>query len=237
MTASTDPALLPGPMIDSEDPAVVAFAREAVAGAQDEFERATRLYYAVRDGFRYDPYRVDLSQEGLRASRVLQDGFGWCVPKAILLAAACRAVGLPARLGLADVRNHLSTQRLRDMMGTDMFYCHGYTTIRLDGQWVKATPAFNVELCQKMNLHPLEFDGSADSIYHPFDRAGQRHMEYVALRGEFDEVPRDMLLQVFAEHYPSLLPGHSAAATGPAAPDWDADVAAEAGLPQRNRTK
>jgi hypothetical protein len=102
---------------------------------------------------------------------------------------------------------------------------------------VKATPAFNIELCSKLNLHPLEFDGSEDSIYHPFDKAGQRHMEYVALRGEFDDVPRDMLLQVFAEHYPSLLPRHAADTTGPAAPDWDADVAAEACLPEHNRTK
>lgn len=224
MTDTADSALQPRTMVDADHPAVVAFARQTVAGAQGERERATRLYYAVRDGFRYDPYQVDLSEAGLRASRVLQDGFGWCVPKATLLAAACRAVGIPAQLGLADVRNHLSTERLREMMGTDMFYCHGYTAIHLDGRWLKATPAFNIELCRKLNLHPLEFDGSEDSIYHPFDKAGQRHMEYVALRGEFDDVPRDMLLQVFAEHYPRLAPREADPA---GQPSWDEDVAAE----------
>ena len=207
-------------MVDADHPAVIAFAQAAAAGAADDRERAVRLYHAVRDGFRYDPYKLDLSVAGLKASRVLADGFGWCVPKAALLAAACRVVGLPARVGLADVRNHLSTARLRATMGTDMFYCHGYTAIHLGGQWLKATPAFNVELCRKLGLHTLEFDGSADSIYHPFDLAGQRHMEYVAMRGEFDDIPRDDLLQVFAQHYPNLLRLDQAS--------WDDDVRAEA---------
>jgi transglutaminase-like putative cysteine protease len=208
-------------MIDAAHPAVQAFAAEHAAGAADERERAVRLYDAVRDGLRYDPYRIDLSAAGMKASRVLADGYGWCVNKAALLAAACRAVGIPARVGLADVRNHLSTARLRAAMGTDVFYCHGYTAIRLGGQWLKATPAFNRELCDKLGLHTLEFDGRADSIYHPFDRAGQRHMEYLRFRGEYDDVPLAQIEQAFAEHYPpSLLAGTSAS--------WADDVAAQA---------
>lgn len=213
--ASTQPAT----MVDSDHPDVVAFAKAATAGAVGERERAVKLYYAVRDGFRYDPYKLDLSIGGLKGSRVLADGFGWCVSKASLLAAACRAIGLPARVGLADVRNHLTTARLREAMGTDIFYCHGYTAILLDGRWLKATPAFNVELCRKLGLHTLEFDGSADSIYHPFDLSGQRHMEYVRFRGEYDDIPREELLQVFAEHYPRLPRLDTA--------NWDDDVAAE----------
>jgi transglutaminase-like putative cysteine protease len=214
-------ALQPAEIIDADHPAVREFAREHTSGAADDRERAVQLYYAVRDGFRYDPYRIDLSAAGLSASRVLADRHGWCVSKAALLAAACRAAGIPARVGLADVRNHLSTARLRASMGTDVFYCHGYTAIKLDGGWLKATPAFNVELCDKLGLHTLEFDGRADSIYHPFDRAGQRHMEYLRFRGEFDDVPRDEIARVFAEHYPpSLLAGSGAS--------WSADVAAEA---------
>lgn len=205
-------------MIDAQHPSVIAFAK-AHAGTGDARERAVRLYYAVRDGFRYDPYKVDLSVNGLKASRVIADGFGWCVPKAVLLAAACRAIGVPARLGLADVRNHLSSARLREVMETDMFYRHGYTAIHLDGNWVKATPAFNVELCHKLGLKTLEFDGRSDSIYHPFDLAGNRHMEYVNFHGEFDEVPRDDLLDVFAKHYPRLPRLDNA--------NWDDDINAE----------
>lgn len=213
------PALQPTPLIDSDHPDVVAFAREAAGDATHPREQAARLYLAVRDGFRYDPYRIDLSEAGLRASRVLAQGHGWCVPKAALLAAACRAVGIPARIGLADVRNHLSTERLRASMGTDVFYCHGYAAIQLGGQWLKATPAFNASLCERMGLRTLEFDGSADSIYHPFDNAGRRHMEYLALRGEFDELPRAMLLEVFARHYPDMVQLQAA--------DWEGDVRTE----------
>ena len=173
MDAVSELALKSTRMIDADHPAVVEFARKTTAAARDARERGVVLYYAVRDRVRYDPYKLDLSPGGLSASRVLADGFGWCVPKATLLAAACRAVGVPARLGLADVRNHLSTARLREAMGTDIFYGHGYTAMHLGGQWLKATPAFNVELCDKLGLRTLEFDGTADSIYHPVRPGGE----------------------------------------------------------------
>ncbi|MGE0828522.1 MAG: transglutaminase family protein [Hyphomonadaceae bacterium] len=213
-------ALRPTFMIDSDHPAVMAFARENVAAASSDKAKAIALYYAVRDGFRYDGYRIDWSPVGLRASTVLSNGYGWCVPKSNLLAAACRAVGVPARVGYADVRNHLSTARMREMMGTDIFYYHGYTSVRIDGCWVKATPAFNIELCAKMSLHPLEFDGETDSIYHPYDLTGQRHMEYLGFRGEHDDVPHADILRCMAEKYPYL--------SDLSAENWDADIAAEA---------
>lgn len=212
-------ALSPTVMIDADNSAVHDFAQQVTVGANTDTDKAVKLYYAVRDGFRYDPYKVDLSVEGLKASRVLADGHGWCIPKAVLLAAACRAVGIPARLGLADVRNHMSTARLREVMGTDMFYRHGYTAIYLNQRWLKATPAFNLELCSKLQIHPLEFDGQQDSIYHPYGLDGQRHMEYVEMRGEHDEVPRDDLLSVFAEHYPHFKRLDTAS--------WNDDVSAE----------
>jgi transglutaminase-like putative cysteine protease len=192
--------LAPTALIDSDHPDVVAFAREHAQGGDDR-ERAVSLYLAVRDRFRYDPYHIDLSPGGMRASSVIAQGSGWCVPKAALLAAACRAAGLHARLGFADVRNHLSTERLRQTMQTDVFIWHGYTDIWLDGQWVKATPAFNIELCNKFGLLPLEFDGRSDSIYHPFDKSGNRHMEYVNQRGTFDDMPLARIVADFQTVY------------------------------------
>ena len=213
--------LQPAEMVDSDHPDVKALAREHARGADDR-ERAVALYYAVRDGFRYDPYRIDLSVMGMKGSTVLAKGYGWCVPKAALLAAACRAAGIPARVGFADVRNHMSTERLRQNMGSDLFVWHGYTDLWLDGQWLKATPAFNIELCDRFGLLPLEFDGRADSIYHPFDKAGNRHMEYVAMHGAFDDVPLQRILDAFARHYPKM-PLHDSAQGG----DFGADAAAE----------
>lgn len=194
------------PLVDSDHPEVRAFAQRHAVGADDR-ERAVALYYAVRDGFRYDPYRLDLGEDGMRASSVLSLGHGWCVTKAALLAAACRAVGIPARLGFSDVRNHLSTQRMRETVATDVFVWHGYTEVWLDDRWWKATPAFNVELCDRFGLLPLEFDGRADSIYHPFDKTGQRHMEYLRERGSFVDVPLARIIADFREVYPAWLHG------------------------------
>ncbi len=195
----------PSPTVDSDNPAIVEFAGDNSADSTDPKEQAIRLYYAVRDGIRYDPYTLDLSIEGLRASTTLHIARGWCVAKAILLAACCRVMGIPARLGFADVRNHLTTARMREVMKTDVFFWHGYTSIYLDKAWVKATPAFNIELCEKFRFKPLEFDGLSDSIYHPFDLVGNRHMEYLRYRGEFVDVPIDLMMETFRREYTSDL--------------------------------
>ena len=196
------PYLDPAVSVDSDHPAVIAFARSEAAGLSDSREIAIRLDYAVRDGIRYDPYRIDLGAGGLSASRCLENGYGFCISKAALLAAALRVHGIAARLGFADVRNHMTSERLRATMGTDLFAYHGYTDVHLDGRWVKATPAFNLTLCQKAGTQPLEFDGATDSILHPFDLSGRRHMEYVRDRGTRADVPRDEIMTVWDDLYP-----------------------------------
>jgi hypothetical protein len=87
-------------------------------------------------------------------------------------------------------------------MGSDLFVYHGYTDLYLDGKWVKATPAFNLALCQRFRVKPLEFDGHEDSIFHPFDEDNRRHMEYLRERGTFADVPVDTIQQAFREAYP-----------------------------------
>ena len=217
--SATDTHLAPTSLLDSDHPLVIAFAQQHAQGAT-VLERAVALYYAVRDKVRYDPYKFDLSAHGMRASTVLSNGYGWCVPKAALMTAACRAAGIPARVGYADVRNHLSTERMRQTMKTDLFIWHGYADILIDGAWVKATPAFNIELTQRFGLLPLEFDGREDSIYHPFDASGNRHMEYVNQRGSFDDMPLARITAAFREFYPEMLVALGAA-------NFDADVERE----------
>jgi transglutaminase-like putative cysteine protease len=217
--------LAPTSLVDSGHTAVRAFAARHAEGNSDR-ERAVALYYAVRDQFRYDPYRIDLSPHGMRASTVLEIGYGWCVTKATLLAAACRAAGIPARMGFADVRNHLSTERMRETMATDIFTWHGYADLWIEGRWVKATPAFNLALCERFGLHPLEFDGIDDSIYHAFDQSGQRHMEYLVDRGRFDDVPLEELVADFRQRYPRWLQ-EAGTLSALGSSDFLADVARE----------
>ena len=213
--------------IDSQHPAVQDFVRQHDRGASQR-ERAVALTHAVRDAFRYDPYRIDLSPQGMRASTVIANGHGWCVPKATLLAAVARAAGIPARLGFADVRNHPSTERMRQTMQTDLFIWHGYAELWLEGAWRKATPAFNLGLCQKFGLLPLDFDGVHDSIYHPFDAAGNRHMEYVNDRGTFDDLPLARIVADFHRVYGNWLPAGSLR-SDLVQDDFLADVARETG--------
>src|SRR2546430_16739237 len=193
--------LQPGHYVDSTHPAVIGFARHHAQGASDR-EKAVAVYYAVRDSIRYNPFQNFMADATYRASVCLAQNLGWCVSKAALLAAAARASGIPARVGFADVKNHLTTPELTAKMGTDLFVYHGYTDLYLDGKWVKATPAFNLSLCQRFRVKPLEFDGRTDSIFHPFDEDNRRHMEYLRDRGNFADVPAADIKRVFAETYP-----------------------------------
>jgi transglutaminase-like putative cysteine protease len=199
-----EPYLRPTEFIDSDHPDVVAYARDAVGSATDPVNRAIALYYRVRDDLRYQPYRFSLHPEDMTASSALARGEAFCVPKAVLLAAGGRAVGLPTRLGFAAVRNHLTTEKLRESLGTDMFYWHGYMEFLLDGRWIKATPAFNLTLCEKAGVKPLEFDGRNDSIFHEYDTAGRRHMEYVEDYGQYDDLPLERMTRELRAAYPHL---------------------------------
>jgi len=189
--------------LDYQHPAVQAFALENTIGAQTDKEKAIQLFYAVRDKIRYDPYRITLSPEGMKASTTLSNGYGFCITKAVLLAAVARCAGIHARLGFADVTNHLTTQKLKQTMGTDLFVYHGYTELWLQDKWIKATPTFNLSLCTRFNVMPLDFDGENDSMLHPFDASGKKHLEYIRYHGSFVDLPFQTIADAFTATYPN----------------------------------
>ncbi len=197
-----DPRYLhPTPILDSDNEAVIRFAREAVGPAEDPVDQAVRLYYAVRDGIWYDPYSPFHRPEHYRASRVLRVGRGYCVQKASVMAAAARVMGIPSRLAFATVRNHLATRQLLEYLGSDLFVYHGVVELFLEGKWVKCTPAFNLELCRRHRVEPLEFDGRTDSIFQPYNLENQRFMEYVAFHGTTHDVPVDEIVAAWERAY------------------------------------
>ena len=136
-------------------------------------EKVVDLYYLIRDGIKYNPYTFAAGKEAFYASYAAERDQAYCIPKSALMVAACRAIGVPARIGLADVKNHLSSKKLLDWLGTDLFVMHGYAEIWLEDKWVKCTPVFNLSLCQKFKVKPLEFDGKEDSIFHPYTEDGK----------------------------------------------------------------
>ena len=195
--------LEPGKFVDSDAPTVIAFAREAAGADGSEHDRVLRLYYAIRDGIIYDPYVDTRRPEAFRASSVLALKRGFCCGKSSLLAAGARVIGVPARVGYADVRNHMTSPKLYERLKTDVFIWHSYTDLFLDGKWVKATPAFNAALCERVGLKPLDFDGRNDSLFHEFDKVGKRHMEYLKDHGPFADVPFDRIVAEFRAFYPT----------------------------------
>ncbi len=197
--------------LNKNHPDVVSFAEKALGRSlklQRELtprERAVRLFYAVRDQIRYDPYRITFEDEAYQAHAVIEAGYGWCISKASLLAAVLRACEIPCVIGLADVMNHLTTDKLRERMGgVTTFYNHGYVALELDGKWFKAVPAFNIELCERFGVKPTEFDGESDALYQEFDQANRRHMEYLADHGTWSDLPMTKIRDDMHHHY-----GHS----------------------------
>ncbi|GAB4424561.1 MAG: transglutaminase family protein [Turneriella sp.] len=196
--------------IDSDHPEVVAYAQKVTQDFATPREKAVALYYAVRDLVMYDMMVENFSREIFKASHCLHAKRTFCIPKAVLLAACARAVGIPSRLGFADVTNHLATPKMLEMLGGDYFAFHGYTDLYIDGKWVKATPAFNERLCRFFKIKPLDFDGQSDSIFHEFSADGKKHMEYIHNHGTFADMPYELMIETFRKHYPHwFAPGGS----------------------------
>ncbi len=196
--------LQPTFFIDSDNPEIVAFAKESIGDASSDREKAVKLYYAVRDGFRYNPYNPRMTANEVTASHLLRAKQGHCIDKAVFLAACARAVGIPSRLEFADVKNHISSEKFVEALKSDIFAMHGITQLFIDGKWVKCTPAFNKELCAIFNVDPLEFDGENDSLFHEFDKKNNKFMEYVAYHGVFDDFPLQYFIGVMILNYPHL---------------------------------
>ncbi len=193
--------LLPTPIINSNHGTIIDHAMNTISGTKDPIERAIKLYYAVRDGIWYTPYYPFYLPEHYRASNILKGGRGFCVCKASLLCALGRACGIPSRVGFASVRNHLATRELIEFMGSDLFVYHGFTEFYLEGKWIKATPAFNVELCKRHRVAPLEFNGRDDSIFQPYNLEERKFMDYVAYLGTYSDIPVDTIVAAWEDFY------------------------------------
>lgn len=190
--------------LDFGTPAVAGFAAEAAAGAKTPTDQAVKLFYAVRDRIRYDAFRIDFRRTTFKESTVIAEGAAFCIPKAVLLAAGARSLGIPAAIGLSDVVNHFTTPKLQAMMGDcDVFIHHGYAALYLESRWVKAAPAFNIELCDRFGTAPTEFDGRSHALLQEYDANRNLHMEYLKDHGFWSELPFDRIKHDFESYYPA----------------------------------
>jgi len=195
--------LEPTEFFDFRHPSVASFVERTIQGEDDPVAQAVRLFHAVRDEVCYDMYGVTIDPSRFRASDVLSRGAGFCIPKACLLVAALRAVGIPSVIGTSDVVNHFTTPKMeRAMGGRTIFLHHGYATMYLAGKWVKAVPAFNKELCERMGVAPTGFDGRSDALLQEYDAEKNLRMSYLKDHGHWTDLPMSRISADFSGYYP-----------------------------------
>jgi len=192
-------------IVDCDSELIIRKTKELTKGLKTDREKAIALFYFVRDSIKYDPYNSADRYEYSIASATLKRGFGLCFQKAAVLVAMCRAVGIPARFGFADIRNHILSQRFLDMMcGSDILVYHGFAEIYLDGKWVIATPAYDLELCRENGFVPTEFDGEHDARLPHHNREGKLHVEYIKYHDSYADLPWQEIYNAGAQHIASL---------------------------------
>lgn len=203
-----DVFLKPTPTIDSDNKLIREKAEELSKGKSKDGEKAITIFYWVRDNIKYTPVVPMEVMETFSAGNTLRRGKGFCVEKAALLSALSRAAGIPARVHFADIRNHLVSEKLLSLMNTNLFAFHGYSELHIDGRWIKATPAFDLTMCQENGFRPVEFNARDDAIFHSHNLEGKLHIEYVNDRGYFSDVPVDDILSTWLEIYnPEVIEG------------------------------
>lgn len=196
--------LQPTFFLDFEDEAIQAIVEPLKSGAYSEREKAVACYLKVRDGWRYNAYKISWAREKWSASAVSKRKEAHCIDKSVLLIACLRALGIPARIHLAKVKNHIAVEKLIEKLGTNELSPHGMVNIYLDGKWRKASPAFNASLCERCKVAPLDFDGINDSLFQEYNQDGQQFMEYLEDYGHFEDVPYEFIINNFKEHYPEF---------------------------------
>jgi transglutaminase-like putative cysteine protease len=97
--------LKPTPVIDCDSPSIQEKTRDLTKGREDIIAKS--LFYFVRDNIKYNMHVPKSLSEDFRASNTLSRGEGYCVQKAVLLAALARVAGIPAGLGFVRLRNNL----------------------------------------------------------------------------------------------------------------------------------
>ena len=171
----------------------------------DQKKQTIKLFYFVRDSIRYSVHMNFVDPEIYKSSHVLQEKISFCIPKAITLASMARAISIPSRIHLVDLKNHRLTKKLIEAWGgTNIMASHSFTELYLDNKWIKATPAIDSETCKKHNFIPVEFDGENDALLHPKDTKGRLHAEYVKDHGTFADLPLEYIYKTFADTYGSL---------------------------------
>jgi transglutaminase-like putative cysteine protease len=190
-----DLSLKPTVVIESDHPKVKEIAYNLAQRCKNDRDKAVKLFYFVRDSIRYNPYIFSLLLDDFKASNVLEKGQGYCVQKAVLMAALGRAVGIPTKLAFAAIRNHKMTQSALEVIGSNVAPCHGYNYLFIEGKWVSASPTFGRAICEGIGVPTVDFDGIHDATLPPEDLKGGPYIEYLERYGSFNDLPLEWIIE------------------------------------------
>ena len=196
--------LSPTFFIDSEATSVRYLANQLSEDKENTVDQVISIFNYIRDNVKYN---IDMAfnsgSRDFKASITLERKKGFCIPKSIALVALFRACDIPARLHFADIINHRSPDYLMELMGTNVFYFHGYAEVFLRNEWFKLTPSFETDLCEKHNFPVCTFDGNADAIFPQIDLLKRPFIEYINDRGVYADFPFSEMVTVFQQNYHS----------------------------------
>ena len=187
--------LRPTYAIDSDHETIVAAAERITRGCSDDTDKVVKLFYFVRDSIHYNVFMTSVFREDFRASSVLGWGKGYCVQKAVLLAALGRAAGVPSRLVFAMISNHRLPPHVYQKLGVKIFPRHGYNQFFLNDRWVSAAATFDKRLCERNGLPVVEFDGKKDSVLPEKDLQGRPYIEYIEKFPPAEDLPFDWIAE------------------------------------------
>jgi transglutaminase-like putative cysteine protease len=206
LSSKFEETLKPTFFMDYEHPLIQEKAKELIEGIpeDDNIGKAVKLFYFVRDQIRYSVRnaRESYNKENWRSSVTLETGFAFCIPKSILLASLARAVGIRSRLHFVDIINHMTSDRLKKDMGSNLFIFHGFVELFLDGRWVEANCAFDKELCLRKDFPAVNFDGKRDGLFAATNKDGKPFVEYIKDRGVYTDAPHQEVMKTWAAEYP-----------------------------------
>ena len=188
------------PFVDCDSPEIQARSAEICQGLATPRDKAVQLFQHVRDEIRYE-FRAKLTREEYVASRVLNDGKGFCVQKAVLLCALARSARIPAAIVLCDLRDQSLSKRITLAMGTNTMYHHGLSALFLDGRWILADASLSPDVVSRKGYRIVDFDGTKDALHSATRLDGSPHAEYIRFHGLNVELPFDEMLRAFMTAY------------------------------------
>jgi transglutaminase-like putative cysteine protease len=194
------PFLAPSRFVESTHAAIVEHVAFLDLEALAPRARAARLFEHVRSDVRYD-FLAKFGEDDYLASNVLASGRGFCVQKAVLLAALGRAAGIPTAIVLCDMRDHALPERIAQALRTDVMHHHGLNAFHLDGRWVSVDASLDPKFLDRKRLARVAFDGTADALLPKATLDGARAAEYLVFHGRYADLPFAETTQAFLDGY------------------------------------